>query len=137
MTVPFVDADVVIRLLAGDDPVKQAAARSLFDAVEVGNLVVATPVTTIADAAYVLVSPRLYALPRPEAAALLSALARLPGFRVRDRRIVLRALDLFGATRLDFGDAMIVAAMEHAGESTLYSYDKDFDRQPGIARREP
>lgn len=137
MSVPFVDADVIVRLLAGDDPGKQAAARALFEEVEAGHLAVATPATTIADAVYVLTSARLYALPRHEAAALLSTLVRLPSFRVRDRRVVLHALDLFGATRLDFGDAMILAAMEQAGASSLYSYDKDFDRRPGISRREP
>lgn len=63
MSAPFVDADVVVRLVTGDDPGKQAAARRLFDRVEAGDLVVATPVTTIADAVYVLASPRLYALP--------------------------------------------------------------------------
>ena len=34
MPVPFVDTDVIIRLLTGDDPVKQAQAVVLFEQVE-------------------------------------------------------------------------------------------------------
>src|SRR5687767_10097055 len=98
MSVPFVDADVIVRLLTGDDPAKQVAARAFFDRIETGKLVVATPATTIADAVFVLASPKLYALPRQEVSELLSALVRLPNFRVSERPAVLRALDLFGTT---------------------------------------
>ncbi len=63
MTVPYVDTDVIIRLGTGDDPAKQAAARALFRAVEEGRLTVAAPYTVIADAVFVLSSPRTYGLP--------------------------------------------------------------------------
>jgi predicted nucleic acid-binding protein len=134
---PFVDADVIIRLLTGDDLTKQAAARTLFDRIEAGDAAVATPVTTLADVVYVLVSRSLYGLPRAEVGQLVSGLVRLPNFRVANRREVLRALDLFAATNLDFGDAFIVASMESAGSQAVFSYDRDFDRIPGIVRQEP
>lgn len=34
----FVDTDVILRLIAGDDPVKQAAVEALFQRVEDGSL---------------------------------------------------------------------------------------------------
>lgn len=49
----------------------------------------------------------------------------------------MQALDLFAATKLDFGDALIIASMEQQGSHILYSYDTDFDRIEGITRREP
>lgn len=137
MSLPFVDTDVIIRLLTGDDPAKQAAAKSLFEQVEQGALTMAAPVTAIADAVYVLASARLYHLPRAQVSALLSALIRLPHFRVRSRRAVLRALELYAATNLDFGDVFIAASMEQLGARVLYSYDKGFDRLAGIQRQEP
>src|SRR5947209_3899137 len=100
MTYPFLDTDVIIRLVTGDDSLKQAAAVSLFEQVQAGQLTVAAPVTVIADAVYVLSSPRLYHLPRPIISAALSRLARLPHFRVRNRRTVLRALDLYASANL-------------------------------------
>ena len=92
---------------------------------------------TGADAVFVLTSPRLYAMERPRAATALALLIDLPRFHVDQRRTVRRALDLFAATHLDFGDAMLIAAMEEAGTDTLYSFDRDFDHFPQITRREP
>ena len=137
MNDPYVDTDVIIRLLTGDDLNKQAAAAHLFEQVEAGVLTVAAPDTVIADAVFVLSSPRLYRRPRAEVAALLIALVRLPHFHVQHRRNVLRALELYGATNLDFGDVMIAAAMEETQSPFVYSYDADFDRLSGIERREP
>lgn len=137
MSVPYVDTDVIIRLVTGDDPVKQAAARALFRAVEDGQLTVAAPYTVIADAIFVLASPRTYRLPRAEVAAILAPLVQLPHFLVEHKRAVLRALSLYGSVALDFGDALLVAAMEREGATDLYSFDRDFDRFPWLNRSEP
>jgi len=138
MSVPFVDTDGIIRLLTGDDPLKQAAAAALFTEVEHARLVITAPDTVSADAVFVLSSKRLYHLPRPQVVALLAALVRLPGFRVQNKHTVLAALMIYAThSQLDFGDALIVAAMQTADETRLYSYDTDFDRVPGIERTAP
>jgi predicted nucleic acid-binding protein len=137
VTVPLVDTDVIVRLVAGDDLAKQAAAAALFQRVEEGTLTLAAPETVIADAVFVLSSPRLYHLSRTDAAAALTALVRLTHFHVRNRRQVLRALDLWGSTNLGFGDAMIVAMTEEDASPFVYSFDAHFDRVPEVVRREP
>jgi predicted nucleic acid-binding protein len=137
MTQPFIDTDVIIRFLTGDDPERQAAATSLFEQVEQGLLTVQAPDTVIADAVYVLSSPRLYHIARSDIQELLAALVRLPQFHLQNRWSALRALDIYAATRLDFGDTLIIASMEQQGSHILYSYDADFDRIEGITRREP
>ena len=128
MSDPFIDTDVIIRLLTQDDLAKQGEAASLFEEVGAGKLRVVAPDTVIADAVYVLSSPRLYNLARDQVAEVLIALVRLPGFKVENRGAVLCALELYGSTNVDFRDALIVAAMEHAGSKTLYSYDTHLDR---------
>jgi predicted nucleic-acid-binding protein len=105
MSAPFIETDVLIRFLTGDDPVKQAQAAELLQSMEAGKLVVEAPVTVIADAVYVLASPRLYRRSRVQVQALLSPIVRLSGFKLAERPAVLRALELHAATRLDFGDA--------------------------------
>ena len=137
MTQPFIDTDVIIRFLTGDDPEKQAAASALFEQVEQGLLTVAAPDTVIADAVYVLSSPRLYHLARNEVQELLTALTHLSHFQIQNRHAVLRALELYGTTKLDFGDTLILASMEQQNSYILYSYDADFDRFDGITRQEP
>lgn len=133
----FIDADVIVRLLTGDDARKQARAAALFERVERRELSLHTPVTTIADVLYVITSPRLYAVPRAEAVEMLKALLRLPSFSVDQQNEILGALDLYGTTRLDFGDAFIAAEMAMSGADTLYSFDRDFDRLAGLKRVEP
>jgi len=137
MTQPFIDTDVIIRFLTGDDSEKQAAATALFEQVEQGLLTIQAPDTVIADAVYVLSSHRLYHLARSDVQQMLAALVRLPQFHVQNRLSVLQALDLYASTRLDFGDALIIASMQQQGSQVLYSYDTDFDRIEGITRREP
>jgi predicted nucleic acid-binding protein len=137
MTQPFIDTDVIIRFLTGDDPEKQAAATTLFEQIEQGLLTVQAPDTVIADAVYVLSSPRLYHLARGDIREMLAALVRLPQFHVQNRWSVLRALDLYASTKLDFGDTLIIASMELQGSHLLFSYDADFDHVQGITRQEP
>ena len=137
MPLPYADTDIIIRLLTGDDPAKQAAAADLFKRVERGELTVTAPTTVIADAVFVLSSRRLYALPRDQVAALLLPLVRLPHFRLRNRRAILAALALYGSSNLDFGDCLIIASMRQDRSQTLYSYDADFDSVAGVQRQEP
>lgn len=137
MSDPFIDTDVIIRFLTKDDLKKQAEAAALFEQLKTRKLRVVAPDTVIADAVYVLSSPRLYNLPRLEVAHLLVPLIRLPGFKVQHHQAMLRALELYASTNLDFGDALIVAEMEQTGSNIVYSYDTHFDNLPNINRRHP
>ena len=83
MTQPFIDTDVIIRFLTGDDPEKQATATRLFEQIEQGLLTVQAPDTVIADAVYVLASPRLYHLPRRDVQEMLTTLVHLTQFQVQ------------------------------------------------------
>jgi predicted nucleic acid-binding protein len=88
----FVDTDVIIRLITGDDLRKQAAAEALFQRVEERTLSLRAPDTVIADAVFLLASPRLYALARELVRDKLAHLVRLPGFLIHNRRLLLRAV---------------------------------------------
>jgi predicted nucleic acid-binding protein len=61
----------------------------------------------------------------------------LDGLRIEHKRTYFRALDLYAATNVDFGDALSVAHMERLGITRIVSFDRDFDRLPGIERVEP
>jgi predicted nucleic acid-binding protein len=136
--VPVIDTDIIIRLVTGDDPVKQERARALFKEIESGRLTVAAPVTVIADCVFVLTSPGAgYALSNVEAVGLLLPIVRLSHLKIPNRKMVLRALNLCANRNIDFGDAYLVATLEQIGSNTVYSYDRDFDRLKGIVRKEP
>lgn len=84
-----------------------------------------------------LSSPKLYGLGREEIRAVLSPIVGLKGLKLPSRKAVVRALDLFAATSMDFVDALAVAQMEIDGISEIYSYDEHFDSFRGITRLEP
>lgn len=130
------DTDVVIRLLTGDDPRKQAEAEELFRRADRGDIVLIAPDTMIADAIHVLSSPRIYGLPRQQVAQMLRAVLAFRGLRVMNEPLVREALDVFAASTVDFGDAMI-AALASSQSLPVVSYDRDFDRLSGVTRREP
>lgn len=134
---PFIDTNVIVGYLAGDDLTKQAAAAELFDRIERGELRVIATDTIIADCVFVLSSPRLYNLPRMEIADLLLAIVEQSGFQIRDRQTIVHALRLYGYANIKFDDAYIIAAMTAAGSRTLYSWDRGFDRVDDIERIEP
>ncbi|MEA2586960.1 MAG: hypothetical protein QOF33_5045, partial [Thermomicrobiales bacterium] len=66
---PFTDTNILIRFLTGDDPVKHAAAKALFSQISEGIVRVSAPDAVIAEAVFVLRSPRLYQLPRAQVVA--------------------------------------------------------------------
>lgn len=137
MNTPFIDTDVIIRFLTGDDPKKQARATILLKKVEDGKLILEAPDTVIADTIYVLASPKLYAKSRTEIRAYLTPIISLPGFHIQNKRVLMRAVEIYSNTNKDFGDAMLVATMEQHKSTRLYSYDRGFEAFSNITRVEP
>jgi predicted nucleic acid-binding protein len=133
----FIDANVFIRHLTCDDPKKAQACLELFQKAQQKEITLTTTEAVIAEVIYVLSSKRLYNLPREEIRRLLYPLLSLPGLKLTNRKMYLRALDLYATYPIDFEDALIVAQMERQKISEVYSYDRDFDQVAGITRLEP
>lgn len=133
----YIDTDVILRLITGDDLRKQEDAAKLFKKVVQGELILSTPDTAIADAVFILSSTKHYNLPRPEIRDALSALIRYTNFKVDNKQAVLTALDIYAAANIDFGDAVLIALAAQTDSKTIYSYDHDFDKFPDITRKEP
>lgn len=137
MTVPHIDADVLIRVMTGDDPIKQEAGIRLLARVERGELELALAASTIAEVIFVVTSPALYRFDRESAKVGMLRVVQLAGMKVENRATVLRALDLYNTLATSFGDAMLAATMERQGSTVVYSYDRGLRRIPGITRSEP
>src|SRR5690349_10300729 len=108
----FIDTNIIIRFLTGDDPEKQKATAALFERVTSNELTIIAPDTLIAECVHVLSSPRLYNKSREEIRLALSSLVSLDGFKIANRRALLHALDLYATHLIDFEDAFLKAMME-------------------------
>lgn len=133
----FVDANVFLRFLTRDDPVKAERVKDLLERAERGEVALLTSESVIAELVFVLSSPRLYNLGRDRIRALLTPILALKGLKLPQRAAFLRALDLCATTPMDFVDALAIAQMEAGGMTEVYSYDERFDLVNGIRRIEP
>lgn len=133
----FVDTNIFIRHLTNDVPEKARACLEMFQKAQRGEVTLTTTEAVITEAVYILSSKQLYHLPREEIRKLLYPLLSLPGLKLTHRKVYLRALDLYATYPIDFEDAVVVAQMERQGIAELYSYDRDFERIPGVTRVEP
>ncbi len=133
----FLDANVFLRYLTKDDPVKAERCYELFQRLKRKEDQVVTSESVLSEVVYVLSSRSLYQQSRKQVRALLLPIISLPGLKIQYRRTFLRALDLFAGSNLDFEDTLSLAHMERMQVTTIISYDRDFDRFKNINRREP
>lgn len=78
-----------------------------------------------------------YRVPRAAVADAVARLVALDGIRMPDKTVVESALGIFGRLNVKFIDALLAAKILRAGQTEIWSFDRDFDRIRGIRRREP
>lgn len=135
----FLDANIIVRYLTRDDEAKAQACYRLLQRVESGEEELFTSEAIVSEVVYVLSSQRVgYGLSHEDIRARLLPILALRGLRLPQKRVYVRALDLYAwSPFLDFEDALAVAHMEHQGITEIVSYDRDFDRIASLERVEP
>lgn len=89
----------------------------------------------VAETIYVLES--FYELPREQVATTIRSLLAFDSIAVVDRDVLLRAVEVYEADRLDFAEAYLVACAESTGIGRVVSFDRTIDRVATIERIEP
>lgn len=135
MTLPFLDANVILRHLLGDHDELSRRATEVLATVERGELRVRVPDSVIAEVVFTL--GRHYGKSKAVIYDGLIPLLQLSGVVVDDWERSKRTLDIYVERNIPFGDAQIVGRMESERSSEVISFDRDFDRIPGITRIEP
>ncbi|MCL5256934.1 MAG: PIN domain-containing protein [Chloroflexi bacterium] len=134
----FLDTNIILRYLTRDDEEKAAACFQLFQRLKNGEEEAMVSEAVITEVAYVLSARAHYGLSPEEIRVRLVPILSLRGLKLRQKRLYLRALDIYSSHPfLDFEDALSAAYMEANGITEILSYDTDFDRVAGLERREP
>lgn len=120
-----IDANVVVRLLADDDPVQGEAAERALDGAE--GPVRVDPVVLV-ETSWVLRSR--YRHPRPRIVAGLRAILGHPRVLVEAREVVEAALDAYERGGSGFADHLIGAMNAAAGCRTTLTFDKSAAKGP-------
>jgi predicted nucleic-acid-binding protein len=122
-----VDTNVLVRLIAQDDPAQAAAAASF---VAPGAWV---PLLALAEAAWVLDS--VYSLPPRRIAAAIEVLLNHESLSLQDADAVAAALAHFRRRpALKFSDCLILETARKAGHQPLGTFDRALGRIEGAQR---
>lgn len=132
----LLDANIFLRHLMQDHSTHSPAARALFERIAAGEERCWTTPVVLAEVVWVL-SGAVYSLGRAAIRDALSGLLAMPDIAIEDRGAVLSGLDLYADSSIDFIDAYHAALLLEQDSPELYSFDRDFDRIPGLRRLEP
>ena len=126
----YVDTNVLLRHLVGDAPEQARAASALLRRSET---LILTPVIFI-EIAHVLRST--YGLTREMIVKRLEAVLRLPAM-TGDLDLLSAALDIHRQRGVGLPDALLAAQALQSGPTQIVSFDRGFDRIPGVTRITP
>jgi predicted nucleic acid-binding protein len=135
MAPAFLDSNVLLRHLLADHPEQSPRATACLERVERGEIEVTTSDTVVFEVVVTL--ERSYRKPKQAISDALLPLLELPGLTLHGKRRYRRAFDLYVRHNLPFADAYHAAVMESLGVAEVISFDRHFDRIPGITRTEP
>jgi uncharacterized protein len=126
----FIDANVIMYLVGAPHPNKQIAER-LMDQLVSERQELVTDAEVLQEILH-----RYSAIGRQSAIRVaLDALLELVDDVVPiDRLDVLRAAEIVAATSLGARDSLHIAVMERRGITSIFTFDKDFDRWPSLNR---
>ena len=131
----FVDTNVFLRLLAGDDAEQSPASRRLFERATARKERLATSSLVVAELVWTLES--YFELDRKAVREKIELLLNTPGIKVEHSDWIQEAISFYEEKNVDYVDAYNAVFSRELGLDAVYSWDRDFDRLPGITRLEP
>lgn len=135
-SVMFVDTNIFVRYLTGDDQRKADAVEKILRKAAGGSVRLITTDIVIAELVWVLSS--FYEQPESVIADFVRAILNTDGLVIERSDYIEAALDIYEESRIDFIDAYIIGYMRMKGISALCSYDKKHLSQfADIKRIEP
>ena len=131
----FIDTNIFLRYLTGDDPSKYDNCREIFRKAIEGKIALATSGMVIAELVWTLLS--YYKVAKAEVVEKISIIVSTENLYVPDKNIITDALVLYSRKNIDYIDAYNAVFMKYHGLDEIYSYDRDFDAIEDIKRMEP
>ncbi|MBI2906997.1 MAG: PIN domain-containing protein [Chloroflexi bacterium] len=135
MAEPFLDTNVLLRHLLGDNPEWSPRASAYLGRIERGELRVR--ITDSVVFAVVFKLERRYHRPKADIRDAVLPLIEMPGIILPGKQHLRKVFDLYVDKNVSFADAYHVVLMERLGIGEVVSFDAHFDRIPSLRRVEP
>ena len=132
--ITLLDTNVLVRFLTIDRNRKLKDLFQFFQSIEKGKVVTELKLIVLFQTIFVLKS--YYKVPKIEIAEAIQDILKLKGLRIKEKRVVQRAVEIWKLNNIGIVDAYLISCLEKDSNNALYSYDKDSDKF-GINRIEP
>jgi predicted nucleic acid-binding protein len=130
----FLDTNILLRHLCGDHPDLSVKATAILSRVEQGLIRAHVADTVIFETVFTL--ERHYRHSKVAIRENLLPLIDMPGIVLPGKRRYRQVFALYVERNLPFADAYYAVLMEQLKLTEIASFDRDFDRIPGITRVE-
>jgi predicted nucleic-acid-binding protein len=122
-----VDTNVLVRLIARDDPTQvRVADEFVSKGAWISHLVLAETVSVLDS---------VYGLSREKLTVAVEMLLNHRELTLQDSDVVAAALDNFRKrTAVDFSDCLVLGIAKKAGHIPLATFDRDFGKMDGVKR---
>jgi len=131
----FLETNVFLRHLRQDHPDHSPRATAYLARAERGEIRVRTADTVIFETVFTL--QRFYCQPKAAIRDEFLPLIELPGIVLPGKRRFRKVFAYYVDHNMSFADAYHAALMEHLKLDEIVTFDRDFDRIPGIRLLEP
>lgn len=129
----IIDTNIILRYLTADIPEQAERCGNLLKKAVEGKEEIEIPLLVLAETLWTLV--KFYKVPKTEAVEVLNTLLREPKIKVKDKKIILEALELYKDNNISFTDCYL-AVYSSQNNKNLYSFDGDFAKI-GFKSEEP
>ena len=134
MAAPFLDTNVFLRHLLNDHPRHSRLSTAFLHRIESGEVQAHINDIVVFETVYVLEGHRQS---KQAISDLVLPLIELPGVMLAGKHRWRTVFERYVSANLPIADAYHTVVMEQLGTREIVSFDKDFDRVPGIRRVEP
>jgi len=131
----FLDTNIFLRHLLGDDPAQSPRATAYFQAIDQGLRKARISDIVVFEVVFTL--ERGYRRSKTEIQSAVLPLLELPGMLLPRKRKFREVFRLYIDKNISFADAYHAVMMRKLNLSEIVSFDRDFDRIPAVTRVEP
>ena len=135
MREPFLDTNIFLRHLLGDEPQQSPRATAYFEAIDEGRAQAHISDIVIFEVVFTL--ERGYRRSKAEIQAAVLPILELPGILLPRKRKFREVFRLYVEQNISFADAYHVVMMQSLNLRQIISFDRDFNRVATVERMEP
>ncbi len=135
MALAFIDTNVLVRHFTQDNAILSPKATAYLTCVGLGDMNIRLADTVVFETVFLL--ERTYKQPKNLIRQALLALIGFPGAIAPNKARLRATFDYDVNLNISFADAYHAVLMAEDGLSEIATFDRDFDRVPGIRRIEP